>query len=279
DDRVGSLVRLNWLGWIIVLFAITVMAIYSPRNLTEEGFNIAFLAPTWGILLLVTALVSGNSLIGDRRRGFLEQVIVTPLTPREIVDGTYLAVWEHLRRLYWLPLALLVFFCITGASPIAGSLQSLVTAAMFLGTLTWYGIACSLAARSTAGAVVSAFVLPATMVFFIPMVTLSFREDHAIVLWVIIGVWLVVTGIWSWQKLNAGSAGCFLTALHLVVIALAQCWTWAGPGRREEYPMAAMHPIFMIVAPLFRHERSYQDAWIQYGAVMEICYWMGLAIN
>jgi hypothetical protein len=122
--------------------------------------------------------------------------------------------------------------------------------------------------------------LPATMVFLMPMVAVSFREDHAIALWIIIGVWFVVTWIWSWQKMNAGSVGCYMTALHLVLIGLAECWTWEGPGgRRGEYPMAAMHPVYMIVGPLFRHDRSYQDPWTQHGTVMELCYWAGLAIN
>jgi hypothetical protein len=66
-----------------------------------------------------------------------------------------------------------------------------------------------------------------------------------------------------------------------VLIALAECWTWGGSGHndREEFPMMAMHPFVLIVAPLINYERSYQNPWTRFGLGIEICYWAALVIN
>jgi len=277
-DRFGSLRRIQWLGWTIIVGALLLMAILSPKDLQSEEFNMIFQAPTWGVLMLVTALVAGHSLIGDRRRGFLEQVIVTPLTGREIVVGTALALWEHLRRLLWLPWALGIFFCCTGASPVVGTLLSLTTGTLFCVLLTWQGIACSLAARTTPGAVVAAFVLPITVVMALPMAAQGFREHSGPALWIIIGIWFAVTWCWTWHKLNAGSVGCYLTALHLVLIALGACWTYGDP--HGQYPMTAMHPFMLIVAPLWSPgEAAFDKLWTQHWLEIVLCYWAALALN
>jgi ABC-type transport system involved in multi-copper enzyme maturation permease subunit len=292
-DRVGSIRRLQWLGWFIYVFALFMIWFYEPRSVLSDGYSIAFQAPTWVAILMVTALVSGHSLIGDRRRGFLEQVIVTPLTGAEIIDGTFLAVWEHLRRLLWLPAALAIFFTVPAnvmqwlevgtasprdITPIEGNLLSFITASLFCALLIWQGIACSLAARTTPGAVVSTFVLPLVVIFVMPMTTLSFREDHAPALWIGIGIWFVITGIWALRKLNAASVGCFLTAVHLVLIALAEGWTYDRP--QEQYPMAAMHPLFLIVAPLTtRGQGGHEDMWTRHWVSIMVCYCAALALN
>ena len=277
-DRAGSIRRLQWLGWTVVLLGILLMLIFSPKDLTEDGCGIAFQAPTWGALALVIALVAGHSLIGDRRRGFLELVIVTPLTGREVVDGTFLALWEHLRRLLWLPWLLGILFCITGASSVGGTIFSLVTATLFCSLLACQGVACSLAAQTTPGAVVATFVLPFAVVMVMPIAALGFRENHGPALWIDFAIWFAVTWIWAWWRLNAASAACCLTALHLVLIALAECWTYGERG--DQYPMAAMHPIFLVVAPLVsRGPGSYQDAWTRYWIAIELCYWAALALN
>ena len=270
--------RLQWLGWTVVLFAMLMVLIVSPDGLTSDGCSIAFQLPTWGVIALVSALVAGHSLIGDRRRGFLEQVIVTPLSGQEIVDGTMLAMWEHLRRLLWLPWLLGIFFCITGASPVLGTLMSLVTATLFCALLSCQGIACSLAAATTAGAVVSTYLLPLAVVFVMPIAALSYRENQGPALWIGCGSWLAVTWSLAWWKLNATTVGCLLTAFHLGLIALAECWT--HDNGQTWYPMAAMHPGFLIVSSLAKPERGAgQDIWNRHGIAIVLCYWAALAVN
>lgn len=275
-DRAGSIGRLQWLGWTIVVFGIGLLALFNPADLRHEGYRIAFQLPAWAVIALVTTLVCGHSLIGDRRRGFLEQVIVTPLSGREIVDGTALAVWEHLRRLLWLPWALGVFFWLTAASPNGTVFLSLITGTLFCTLLAWQSMACSLAARTTPGAVVSSFVLPGVVVFVMPMTTASFREDHATPLWIMVGIWFAVTWCWIWRKLNAASVGCFLTALHLVLVAVAECWT---EDPRSGFPMAAMHPGFQIVAPLIKRDQFLFDVWGPHFREVVLCYWGALLLN
>jgi hypothetical protein len=277
-DRFGSLRRLQWLGWTICVFGVTMLMIFNPNDLKHEGYSIAFQLPTWATTALVTTLVCGHSLIGDRRRGFLEQVIVTPMSGREIVDGTALALWEHLRRLLWLPAALAVFFWFTGASPVEGEWFAFGTAALFCIVLAWQSMACSLAARTTPGAVVSSFALPAGVIFLMPMTAISYRQNHAVALWIMIAIWFVVTAVWCWRRKNAASVGCFLTAVHLVLIALAEFWTYNSPD--GQFPMSAMHPMFLIIASLVREERGgFGETWRQHSHAIVLCYWAALFVN
>ncbi len=277
-DRAGAIGRLQWLGWIIVVLALAVMAIFKE---SYQGYNIAFEAPTWVVLMLVTSLVAGHSVIGDRRRGFLEQVIVTPLTGREIVDGTFLALVEHLRRLWWLPVTVCVFFWMFGSTSGLGTFLSAGSATLFCLALMWQGMACSLAARTTPGAVVSAFILPVTAIFLLPFVTMLFRQDHAYALWNGVGASMIVTGIWMWKRLNAASVGCFWTAVHLGLTALAV--SWAYEDRPDcQLPETGMHPIFLIVAPLVRDEMrqlGQDDPWSRHWVQLILCYWMALGLH
>jgi ABC-type transport system involved in multi-copper enzyme maturation permease subunit len=303
-DRFGSLRRMQWLGWLIYVFALSMIWFYDSRSVFSDSYSIAFQAPTWLAILMVTVLVSAHSLIGDRRRGFLEQVIVTPLSGAEIIDGTFLAVWEHVRRLLWMPAALMIFFAVVPilmqwappivmewlnigtvslpneTTPLGGNLLSFIAASLFWTLLIWQAIACSVAARTTPGAVVSAFVLPLVVIFVMPMTAMSFREDHGPALWIMIGIWFVVTGIWVVRKLNAASVGCFLTAVHLVLIALAVCWTFEHGKNDREFPMAAMHPLFLLIAPLSTRGRgAYEDIWTQHWVAIMVCYCTAIVLN
>src|SRR5262249_38862815 len=144
----------------------------------------SFVAPAWIALMLLTTLIAGSSIVGDRRRGFFELVLVTPMEQRAIVDGTWLAVWEHIRRLYWLPCALCIVFCFLRATTVFGVLCSVFTATLFLALLMLHGIACSLAARTLAGALVAAFLLPLTAILGTGLLIRMVGQDHGPVLWI-----------------------------------------------------------------------------------------------
>lgn len=276
-DRAGAIGRLQWLGWVVVLFSVAMMAIQSPSTLRQDWCAFLFLTPLWGAVALVTALVAGHSLIGDRRRGFLELVAVTPLTGREVVDGSFLAIWEHLRRLLWLPWLLGAFFVLSESTPPLGGLLAVITATLFCTLLACQGVACSLAAKTTAGAVVAAFVLPVTVIIIMPMAVLGHREDHGPALWTSIAVWFVAASLWVWWKPNAASVGGWLTACHLALVAVAECWT--RDFRGEPYPMAAMHPVFLVVSSLMKSRTGNQDVWARQGVQIILCYWAALLVN
>ncbi len=114
-DREGYIGRIQWMGWLLAGAMFLLIALLKPRELADRDVAIAFLAPVWIALGLLATLISASSFVSDRRRGFLDLVLVTALDPREIVDGTFLAVWRHLRNTWWLAVTLTVLFVLIGA--------------------------------------------------------------------------------------------------------------------------------------------------------------------
>jgi hypothetical protein len=85
-----------------------------------------------------------------------------------------------------------------------------------------------------------------------------FEEGAGPVLWVILI--FALPGTWRWAKRSSSVAavGSFLIALHVALVALAECWTWAPPWWNDgEFPMVAMNPGVWAVIPL---ERSFPDS-------------------
>ena len=274
-DRTGHLRLLQWVGWGVVVFLILLLAVSEPRAFDDEEASMAFLAPTWIAIAGLITLVAGTSLVGDRRRGFLELVLVTPLTGQEIASGTFLSIWEHLRPIAWLPVALTLVFSLTGASPLVGALASLVTAVLFCAILIWHGIACSLAARTVPAALSATFAFPIATLVGTGLLIGLFEEAHGPVLWVLCVVLLVGSSIWIYWRLNVASVATFLIAVHLAMCAATTFWTY--DGRQDEYPVAAMHAAVTLIALLDdRPER-----WLRTGLwpVHLVCYWSALGIN
>jgi hypothetical protein len=231
------------------------------------------------MLVVLTAIFSGSCLVGDRRRGFLDLVFVTPLRPREIIDGTLLSVWEHVRRTYWLPWALGFFFCLTGSSWPIGVCCSIITATLFCALLSVHGTACSLTAKTLPVALVCTFLFPLLMslgiVFFIPI----FRVASGPMLWLCSALFFIVTWNWVRRRTSTVAVACHFMAVHLVLACLATCWTWSGHPNREEYPISVMNPPYMIVRPLENHSQE----WFRElrGRQFEplLCYWSVLVVN
>lgn len=218
-DREGYIGRIQWLAWAAAFFFILLFAVFERRALGERGAGPAFLGPVWLVLTVLAAIFAGSSLVGDRRRGFLDLVLMTPLTPQKIIDGTLLSVWEHVRRLYWLPCLLGIFFALTGASNFVGVWCSILTGTLFGALLTVHGIACSLTAKTLPGALVPTFLFPLLVnvgvVFLLPI----FRHGAGPVLWIVSAVSLIITRFWVRRRVSAASVGCYFIAMHLEIIS------------------------------------------------------------
>jgi ABC-type transport system involved in multi-copper enzyme maturation permease subunit len=268
-DREGHIGRIQLGSWLLALLFIGITAIANPRALFERGASPLFLVPTWIAVGGLTVILAGSSLVGDRRRGFLDLVLMTPLTPREIVDGNMLSIWEHLRRIYWLPVALCLFFCLTGSQALLGMFFSLTFATLFLAWLVLHGTACSLAARSAAPALVLAFLFPLLTivgtVFMIP----SFKESAGAALWVVSLFLFVATGSWVRRRGSAPAVGSYLMAVHLLAVSWMTCFIW-GRGRPED-PILLINPGYLTV--LFAAERP--EHWFRSSAIIPLevpCY-------
>jgi ABC-type transport system involved in multi-copper enzyme maturation permease subunit len=279
-DREGYIGGIQWVAWVAAAFFLLLLLLSEPRSLRERGCGMAFLVPVWLGIGVLTAIFSGSCLVGDRRRGFLDLVFVTPLKPREIVDGTLLSVWQHMRRLYWLPVLLGAFFCLTGSCTFAGVCASLITGTLFGALLTLHGTACSLTAKTLPGALVPTFLFPLLMclgiVFLIPI----FQDVAGPVLWFLTALALVVTWFWTRRRTSAAAVGCYFMAVHLAIASLASCWAWSGYRHRDEYPFMVINPAYMTIRPLegdpFNWFRDLPGhTWIE----PLVCYWACLLVT
>jgi ABC-type transport system involved in multi-copper enzyme maturation permease subunit len=279
-DREGHVSRIQWGGYAVAAFFLMLLAITVPRDIDDEEMTMAFLAPIWIGIAALTAIVAGTSLVGDRRRGFLELVLTTPLEPREMVDGSILAIWEHVRRVYWLPLAVGSLFALVGASPWIGVWCSLVTGLLACSVMLVTGLACSLTARTVATALVPTFVFPAVVCVGIAFLIPIFEEGAGPALWILCVVFLIGAWAWSRSSSSAAAVGCHFLAMHIFLTALATCWTW--DGRDDEFPIVCMHPGFWMMALLDDNPQHWfwqsplflpWSAWP--GALL--CYWAALA--
>jgi ABC-2 family transporter protein len=275
-DRQGHLRRIQTAGWWTAFAFLLLLVVTEPRALRSHEAGPIFLGFTWAGVAGLAALLAGASLAGDRRRGFFDFVLITPLTGRQIVDGTLLAVWEHLRRVYWLPFVLGFFFCLTGASTPVGVLCSLLTATLVLTLIVLYGVACSLAARSVPGALVPTFLVPVFLLVGTLVLMALFRGAHGLALWVLTGGLLVGSRYWPRRRVSAAAVGTFLLAGHLALACVASGWTF-DPDK-PEYPLAAMHPGFLTLVTM---DRNYPRDFLGKATCERVlpCYWAALVIN
>jgi hypothetical protein len=199
------------------------------------------------------------------------------MSGRQIVDGTFGAVWEHIRRIYWLPWVLGVLFTLSGASLPHGVLFSLMTATLFGALMIWHGIACSLTARTLPAALVATLILPLTVLAGTPLLIGLLEDEHGPPLAVLSIGLLVFSWFWIKRQLNVASVTCLLTSGHLVIALFFTLWTY--DGRTDEYPVAAMHPGYLTIITLDdRPSRWFRGPGKHWITILP-CYWTALIIN
>jgi ABC-type transport system involved in multi-copper enzyme maturation permease subunit len=250
-DREGYVGRIQWAAWLVALFFIGLIAVTHPRALGEREASLAFLAPTWLVVAGFLALLSGMSLVGDRRRGFLDLVLTTPLTGREIFDGTMLGVWQHFRRIYWLPWALGLFLCLTTATFPGWFLASTLMATLFGAVLLVHGTVCALVCRTMTPALILTFLFPVfAFIGTLLLVPIFEHATGAVVLFLALVVRVATTFGVRW-RVTPAVVVCHLLATHFLLGTLFTCWAWQG-GRGSADALATFHPAYWLMSLLTR---------------------------
>ena len=227
-DREGYLRRLQAWSWAAAGFALLLFSLGGFLNginvLSRQWILIWFLPITWAAVAVFTVIVASISVVGDRRRGFVDLLLATPLSNREIVNGVVLSTWAHVTTIALLPLALSALFLMTGAGNSFNLVQSMAIAYLFIVAVTCQGIACSLCARSYAGALAPAclFVIITTMgtVLLIP----TFQRHAPAALWISCTVGLFISSYWVRHKLTSASVGCYFLFVYESFVTTATCW-------------------------------------------------------
>ena len=278
-DREGYIGRIQWLAWLAELFFIVLIWAVASGDLGSRGTGIGFIAPAWLAVAALLTIIAGTTLVGDRRRGFLDLALMTPLTPREVIDGTLLSVWEHVRRIYWLPCLLGLFFALTGSVTVPGLCCSIITATLFGALLSVHGTACSLTAKTLPGALVPTFLFPVLVIVGIVFLIALFQHASGPVLWFLSAVFLILTWWWVRRRTTAAVVGSYFMAVHLALACLATCWAVAIG--REEYPILIMNPAVMTIQPLDGEPWNWFQ-WLVSRTTWQyplVCYWICLIVN
>ncbi|MCI0680806.1 MAG: ABC transporter permease [Gemmataceae bacterium] len=276
-DRTGHIGLIQWAGIAFVVIFLALMTVFNSRDLGDEEMSMGVVGMTWAAVAALAALFAGTSLVGDRRRGFLELVLVTPLTGRDILDGAFLAIWEHVRPLFVLAWPLALFFCFTGASLPWGAAASCITATLFCWLLVWHGIACSAAARTIPAALIATFLFPLIVLVGPVLFAGIFEDRHGPVLWILCPILVVASGFWARRRFSLGALATYFTSVHLALAVLATFWTY--DGRRDEFPAVAMHPGVLVVIYLDdRIDPQFQRMGLPWFALLP-GYWLALVVS
>ncbi|MHB1033639.1 MAG: ABC transporter permease subunit [Pirellulales bacterium] len=285
-DREGHIGRIQWAGWAAAAFFLGIFLLFDQRSLAQEECPMVFLSATWIGAAGLVAILAATGLVGDRRRGFLDLVLVTPLDSHQIVDGVLLSIWHHVRRVYWLILGLTVFFVLTKASGPIGAACSVISGTLFVATVVMLGTACSLVATQPGSALAPTFVFILLMTAGTGLLVGLFEGYAGPVLWIIAAGFLAVTWFWSRRSRSPAAVGCHFMAVHLALVCLATCWTY--DGYHAEYPIVYLNPAVLTIATLSDLNRLFsvygpygfsphsRCTWWQLAIP---CYWAALVVN
>ncbi len=198
----------------------------APESSARSVTYIAYLYPgTMILILLFTAIFSTISIIEDRREGFLQAVLVAPITPATLVlgkvlGGTTLAVGQALLLLLLAPL---LGYAAAGAGAVLALFGVLVIIAFGLTSL---GFLIAWRMDSTQGfhAIMNVFLIP---------------------MWLCSGAFFPITGAPRWLELVMR-----LNPLTYGMAAVRSALDW---GRNSVAPDAgiASFPVAVLVSVIF----------------------------
>jgi hypothetical protein len=90
---------------------------------------------------------------------------------------------------------------------------------------------------------------------------------------------LLLAFTYAWVRIhrNVAAVGSFFLVVHLSLAALAVCWTWPDNRGGPPFPIAAMHPGYIMLMLLERDPRNWFNGEVSLWAIP--CYWAALVVN
>ncbi len=247
-DRDGHLTRIQWIGVLWTLFFFVLILLGTPIRLYDTIF--AILVPTWIAVAFFLTVISASSLVGDRRHGFFELLLITDLEPREIIDGTLAAVWEHVRIAVLLACSLTAFLVAGDFVLWYDALASVSAAGSFGLFLMMLGVSCSLVAPTAVASLAATIVLPLLMCVGVLFLG-GYREFGCFALWVGSFIALCIGIVWTRRRYTAASIACLFIGVQLVLVSVASLWTyWTMSYQGHFFTIGHTSPSVMVMVNL-----------------------------
>jgi hypothetical protein len=167
--------------------------------------------------------------------------------------------------------------CYAGGSTPVGLFASLLTATLYCALLVWHAIACSLTASTIPGALLATLAFPLVAMGGTALLIGIFERHHGPAFWIVAGAALVGTWWWGRTRSGLGVITAQFISVHLALTAVATCWTYQG--RRDEFPVAAMQPGFLVVSLLDDRPENWFRSLGRSWPEMIVCYCLALVVN
>jgi len=240
SESEGHIRRLQTGAWMAAVFFILYYTVEEPGWIINIQNVTTFLIVAWIGVILVTAFMAATSFVGDRRHGLLEQVMMTPLSGREIIDGSLLASWQHVQRIYWLPWMLCAVFGAANIISFEAIAWSLLLVTLFVVLVAIYGTACSLCAKTTASALTLSILFPFLSLILVDYFKPIFVNVESVLIWAGSAVFIIVTKIIVRRRDGVLAVGSYLLAVHLALATFASiaylCWIALDPWSEPRNP-------------------------------------------
>lgn len=218
-------VRIQLGLWVFFVFVLLLKVAAGGLYNDRSGNSVRWLC--WWSCLFVsipTAIVAANSFISERNNGFLDQIIMTPMTANEIVAGTNWSIWWHVAPTVALAPTALLLLRLSSEVYFVNLIVFSVTFALWLLLLMHTGAACSLISRSLPGPLLMTLLLPVLMQVysrFVPDQRMVKTLDVLLATALALGATTVVVRFLP----TAISLGLHILAVHFALVTLATRWT------------------------------------------------------
>jgi hypothetical protein len=260
---------------MLVLVFLLLQEGFEEDSVLRTTTSLLFLGLLWLMLTLLTAIVAGTSLVGDRRRGFLELALMSSLNGATILDGTFLAVWEHVQHTYYLVLASTYIIAMAQLPAPQHVLCLVLTMTLFGGLTLVFGTVFSLVARTIPGALFGALaflgsahlgLLPA-----LPGFARSGQLDSwfvlALLILALVGYVIGTRGL----RPEPGLVGvvCYLSSWHVLLVQVGLSWMW------RYTPVTPAQLVWASLSSAAHDLTTFYGDWLG----LLLCYWALLTAN
>jgi len=205
---------------VVIIVGLALKILFDVLEMPASEFVKFLLLCLWLILFLFAITLTSIGLALDRGRGIVEQLLVTPITPRELVQGALLMSWQRWYLTCLALIAVVVLSVALGYHLVWEAIVMLVIGFVSLAVFLLEAIACSLVARSLVAGLFSGFAIPVTLWAAFPMLARTWHVNYSAMLLVVVIVLPASWALMRWRKDNF-TIPFYLGSVHLGFVLLA----------------------------------------------------------
>ncbi len=219
-DRMGGVIIMQLQCWILSIAVFVALFIFQVGSFKPQEYAWMTDISIWGLLFFISIFLTSIGNVLDRYRGLLDQLLVTPISPGELVKGALLTSWQHWYLTCLLLIVVVVLFVAMGYYLIWEAILMVVIGFLSLAVFLLEAVACSLVARSVVSGLLSGFAIPVTLWVVLPMLIRNWQVNFWAILLVLGAALPASWALMRWRK-NSFTIPFYLGSVHLVFVLFA----------------------------------------------------------